>query len=36
MDPVSIAGDGPSIAPDIDDGAGVADVVDVIGVRLVI
>ena len=31
-----IAGDGPGVAPDVDDGAGGADVVDVIGVRLIV
>ena len=36
MIPVSIAGDGRDVAPDIDDGAGGADVVDVFGVRLIV
>ena len=31
-----IAGGGPGVAPDVDDGAGGADVVDVIGVRLIV
>ena len=36
MSPVSIAGDGPGVAPGIYDGAERADVVYVIGVRLVV
>ena len=31
-----ITGDGPGVAPDVDDGAGGGDKVDVIGVRLIV
>ena len=33
---VSIAGDGPAVALDVDDGVRGADVIDVIGLRLIV